>query len=210
MKILIADDHAIVRDGLRLLLDGHADVEVVAEAGNGRDALDLIASTCPDVVLLDIRMPEMGGLEVLEALRQTETPPGVLVLSMHDDLVLVHRAIELGADGYVLKSVEKDELLRALRSVHAGQPYLQDELTRGLVTMLATGSLAESEETPLSARQHAVLVALADGKDNQEIGKDLRLSASSIKAELRSIYATLGVSSRSEAVAVAFRLGLLS
>lgn len=209
MRVLIADDHKIVRDGLRLLLDSEPDFEIVAEAETGEQALEAIAGSSPDVVLLDLRMPDLDGYAVLEAVAQMERPPGVVVLTMHDDLAFVRRAIQLGADGFLMKSVGRDELVRALRSVEDGAPYVQDELTRPLIASLGEGQSAAALPVELSDRQRSVLEALAKGMDNAEIGEELGMSESTVKAELRALYSDLGVRKRSEAVAVGFRLGVL-
>lgn len=210
MKVLIADDHKIVRDGLRLLLESEPEFQIDGEAETGRQALEHIEANDPDIVLLDLRMPDMSGFDVLEALDKMERAPCVLVLSMHDDLAFVRRAIQLGAEGYLLKSVGRDELLRALRSVCEGRPYVQDDLTRTLIASID----GNREVVPLSVsftdRQRGVLEALAEGLDNREIGTKLGMSESTVKAELRAVYATLGVTRRSEAVAVGFRLGILT
>jgi len=210
MRVLIADDHKIVRDGLRLLLDSEPDVEIVAEAETGREALEQIAESSPDVVLLDLRMPDMDGYEVLEAVGEMEHPPGIVVLTMNDDLAFVRRAIQLGADGFLVKSVGRDELIRALRSVQDGTPYVQDQLTRPLIASLGEGQGQADLTVSLSDRQLSVLEALARGMENAEIGQELAISESSVKAELRSLYAELGVKNRSQAVAVGFRLGVLT
>jgi two-component system nitrate/nitrite response regulator NarL len=209
MRIVIADDHAIVREGLALLLERDGEFEVVGEAATGAAVLDQIRVTSPDVVLLDLRMPGMGGFEVLEALQGTEPSPAVIILTMHDDLALVRRAIQLGANGYLLKSVGKVELHRALRTVDAGKPYVQGDLTRPLIASLASDK-GPSTRIELTTRQRTVLEQLAKGSDNREIATVLALSESSVKSELRRIYVSLGVTTRSEAVAVAFRLGILN
>lgn len=212
MRILIVDDHAIVREGLTLLLgaDDDDEFEVVGEAATGGEAIEQILATSPDVVLLDLRMPGLGGFDVLEALQNMEPSPSIIVLTMHDDLALVRRAIQLGADGYLLKSVGKAELRRALRTVEAGKPYVQGDLTRPLIASLASSGNGTPARIELTTRQRNVLEQLAKGRDNREIASAFALSESSVKAELRAIYASLGVARRSEAVAVAFRLGILS
>ena len=211
MRVLIADDHAIVRDGLSLLLDDGTDheFEVVAEAATGAEVLDQIGAASPDIVLLDLRMPGMSGFDVLEAMQGLVDRPRVVVLTMHDDLAFVRRAIELGADGYLLKSVGREELRQALRSVQAGRPFIQGDLTRPLVASLASDG-GDTVRVDLSPRQRRVLDELARGRDNSEIAENLAISKSTVKAELRALYRALGVTRRSEAVAVAFRLGILS
>jgi DNA-binding NarL/FixJ family response regulator len=212
MRILIVDDHAIVREGLALLLgaDDNDEFEVVGEAATGREAIEQILATSPDIVLLDLRMPGCGGFDVLEALQDIEPSPSIIVLTMHDDLALVRRAIQLGADGYLLKSVGKAELRRALRTVDAGSPYVQGDLTRPLIASFASSGNGTPARIELTTRQRNVLEQLAKGRDNREIASAFALSESSVKAELRAIYASLGVARRSEAVAVAFRLGILT
>lgn len=211
MKVLIADDHAIVREGLSLLLDEgpNGEFEIVGEAGAGSAVLNLVNASSPDVVLLDLSMPDMSGFEVLEAILDLDDPPPVLILTMHDDLAFVRRAIQLGAAGYLLKSVKRDELRDALRTVQSGRSYIQGDLTRPLIASLVddVGDPIRVAHTP---RQMSVLRELASGLDNREIGASLALSESTVKAELRAIYTMLGVTRRSEAVAVAFRLGLLT
>jgi DNA-binding NarL/FixJ family response regulator len=155
-------------------------------------------------------MPDMDGYEVLDAVGEMEHPPGIVVLTMNDDLAFVRRAIQLGADGFLVKSVGRDELIRALRSVQDGKPYLQDQLTRPLVASLGDGQAQADLTVSLSERQLNVLEALARGMENAEIGQELALSESTVKAELRSLYAELGVKNRSQAVAVGFRLGVLT
>lgn len=211
MRVLIADDHAIVRDGLSLLLDDGTDdeFEVVSEAETGAEVLDQIAVASPDIVLLDLRMPGMSGFDVLEAMQGLVDRPRVVVLTMHDDLAFVRRAIELGADGYLLKSVGREELRQALRSVQAGRPFIQGDLTRPLVASLASDG-GDTVRVELSPRQRRVLDELARGRDNPEIAETLAISKSTVKAELRALYRALGVTRRSEAVAVAFRLGIIS
>jgi len=211
VRVLIADDHAIVRDGLSLLLDDGTDheFEVVAEAATGAEVLDQIGAASPDIVLLDLRMPGMSGFDVLEAMQGLVDRPRVVVLTMHDDLAFVRRAIELGADGYLLKSVGREELRQALRSVQAGRPFIQGDLTRPLVASLASDG-GDTVRVDLSPRQRRVLDELARGRDNSEIAENLAISKSTVKAELRALYRALGVTRRSEAVAVAFRLGILS
>ncbi len=210
MKVLIADDHKIVRDGLRLLLETEPGFTIVAEAETGSEALEAIAGYSPDVVLLDLRMPDMDGYEVLEAVADLEKPPAVVVLTMHDDLAFVRRAIQLGADGYLMKSVGRDELVRALRSVQAGKPYVQDKLTRSLIVSLGDRGTTADLTVSLSDRQLTVLDSLAKGMENAAIGEAMGMSESTVKAELRALYTELGVRKRSEAVAVGFRLGVLT
>lgn len=209
MRVVIADDHRIVREGIAMLLAPEADVDLVGEASSGEELLELLETTDADVVLLDVRMPDKGGLEVLEELQSRDDAPRVIVLSMHDDPSYVKRAIELGAVGYLLKSVGKVELLRALGVVVAGGSYIQGEITAPLIARMidptSGGPVAD-----LSLRDIDMLRMLAGGLDNRAVARRLGLSEAAVKAQLRSIYSRLGVKRRSEAVAVALRLGIIT
>lgn len=208
MRVIIADDHRIVREGLRLLLSDEEDIEVVGEAADGDELLALVHETHPDLVLLDVRMPSVSGLDVLDELQGNDRSPRVLMLSMHDDPAYVKRAIELGASGYLLKSVGKEELLRAVRAVGSGSSYIQGEITAPLIARMRDPSLAGPVGS-LSPRDIEVLGMLSEGLDNRAIAARLGVSEAAVKAELRAIYARLEVKRRSEAVAVALRLGLI-
>ena len=209
MRVIIADDHRIVREGIAMLLAPEVDVELVGEASSGEELLELLETTEVDVVLLDVRMPGKGGLEVLEELQNRDDAPSVVVLSMHDDPSYVKRAIELGASGYLLKSVGREELLRALGVVVAGGSYIQGEITAPLIARMVDptsgGSVAER-----SLRDVEMLRMLAGGRDNRSVARRLGVSEASVKAQLRAIYSRLGVKRRSEAVAVALRLGVIT
>ncbi len=206
MRVLIVDDHRIVRDGLRWMLAGEPGIEIVGEAANGLEFLEMLESVSPDVTLLDVRMPTMGGIEALERLGDTKTE--ILMLSMHDDVALVRRAIELGASGYLLKSTSRDELIRALSLVASGRPYMQGELTAPLVEDLATGGSQRADG--LEARERSVLQLVADGYENPDIAARLGVPETTVRSSLRTIFRALGAQTRSEAVAVGLRLGIIS
>ncbi len=209
MRVIVADDHRIVREGIGMLLASETDIELVGEASTGDRLLELLETTESDVILLDLRMPDKSGLEVLEELQRREHGPRVIVLSMHDDPSYVKRAIELGASGYLLKSVGKDELLRALGVVARGGSYVQGEIAAPLIARMvdptSLGSVGE-----LSSREVDMLRMLAEGLDNRAIAGRLGVSEAAAKAQLRAIYSRLEVKRRSEAVAVALRLGIIT
>jgi len=137
VRVIIADDHRIVRDGLRMILSHDPEIEIVEEVDDGEHLLAVLEEVEADVVLLDIRMPGLSGLETLESLRERQHSIRVVILTMYDDPVYVRRAVELGADGYLLKSVDREELKRALRAVDSGQSYIQGELTGALIASIA-------------------------------------------------------------------------
>ncbi len=206
MKVIIADDHRIVREGLRWMLVDRDDIEIVGEAANGRELLDLVTETDADICLLDVRMPEMGGLEALERLQEVAPGLRVIILTMHDQPAYLRRTIELGAAGYVLKNTGREELVKALEVVARGDAYLQGELARPLVS-----ELVEDEEGRrlLDERERRVLQLVARGLDNRAIGEEIGTSEATVKNVLGSVFEALGVKTRAEAVAVGLRLGII-
>ncbi len=209
MRVIIADDHRIVREGLRMILSHESEIEIVAEVEDGADLLTVLDDVDADVVLLDIRMPGLSGLETLEQLRDRQHAIPVVILTMYDDPVYLRRAVELGASGYLLKSVDRKELKRALHAVASGQSYIQGELTGALIATMMEPQTAGTIGD-LDSEERRLLELLAEGLDNQQLAEQLGVSEAAVKAKLRRIYRTLGVKRRSEAVAVALRLGLIS
>lgn len=206
MKLVIADDHRVVREGITFMLSGEHDVEIVGEAESGEELLGILEDTPVDIVLLDVRMSGMGGLEVLQRVSGTMPQVRVLMLSMHDEPGYVRRAIELGAAGYLLKSAGRGEILHAMRTVSDGGVYIQGELMGPLVSDLG-GSRVQSGS--LSPRESEVLQLVANGFENKQVATELGLSEATVKSYLRGIYERLDVAGRAEAVAVGLRLGVI-
>lgn len=208
IKIVLADDHRIVREGIRLMLADEPDIEIVGEAENGHELLDLLGGEEADVVLLDVRMPGMSGLEALE--RLSEVAPGVrvVILSMHEEPTYVRRAVELGASGYLLKNTDRNELIKALQLVAGGSAYIQGTITGPLMQELREPS-SRSGVLQLSTRDRDVLQLVAQGLTNKQIADEIKVSEATVRTYLKSIYALLQVNSRSEAVAVALREGII-
>ncbi len=209
IRVAIADDHRIIREGLDLLLAGTDHIDIVAHATDGLELIDVLRTTEVDVVLLDVRMPAMTGLDVLEHIRKLELGAAVVMLSMYGDPVYVSRAIELGASGYLLKSVGQDELVKAIEMVADGKSYFQAEVSGPLVARMV-GDNAHGPVGEMTVEQLKILQLLADGADKSAIAEQLSISSATAKAKLRAIYGSLGVQRRSEAVAVAMRLGLIT
>lgn len=202
IRVLLVDDHRIVREGLSYMLEGVEDVVIVGEAGGGHEMLELLPSLAPDVVLLDVHMPDMNGLDALGRALAHHPDLKVIMLSMHDRAGYVRQAVTLGALGYLLKSTGLEELVRAIRLVADGRPYLQGELAGAL--------MAPHEDRPhLSPRELDVLGLLTDGLENKQIARSLDISEATVKTHLKSLYRRLGVRSRAEAAAKALRLGLI-
>lgn len=200
---MLVDDHRIVREGLAYMLGDIDEVDLVGEAGSGLELFDILESVDPDVILLDVHMPDMSGLEVLERLRADGSDVKVIMLSMHDQAGYVEQAIRLGASGYLIKSSGLDELVRALRLVAGGGSYLQGELAGALVFP------PKSAGPHLSPREFEVLELLSLGHENKQIARRLEISEATVKTHVKALYTRLGVHSRAEAAATALRLGLI-
>lgn len=208
MRIALADDHLVVREGIRLLLQDVEGVEIVGEAADANQLLDLLAHHQVDVVILDLRMPGADGFEALERIRRTNPTVRTVVLSMFDDPTYVRRAIELGASAYLLKNVERSELLAALKAATTGGAYVQREL----IPMIVGEAIARPGTRTtviMSEYQSRVLKMVADGKDTRTIARELESSENAVKTALHEIFRAMGVRTRSQAVAEGFRRGLL-
>jgi two-component system, NarL family, response regulator NreC len=206
--VLIADDHAVVRSGLRMLIDAEADLETVGEAGTGDEAVRLARSLKPDVVLMDVVMPGKSGIDVTPAVLEVAPETKVLVLSMQDDPRYVHEAFSAGASGYVLKEAADSEVVGAIREVAAGHRYVHPALGARLVAAEAAAR-RKAEEDPLSEREREVLRLLALGHTNQEIAKTLYISVRTAETHRAHIMQKLRLSTRAELVRYAISEGLL-
>jgi two-component system response regulator NreC len=208
IRVLIVDDHAVVRAGLKLLLEAEEDLEPVGEAGTGRDAIFEARTLKPDVILLDVVMPDRSGLDVLPQLLHEQPETKVLVLSMQDDPQYVRQAFASGASGYVLKEAADTEVVAAIREVAKGGRYVHPELGARLV-VAETEAARRAEEDPLSDREREVLRLLALGHTNQEIAKQLYISVRTAETHRAHIMQKLRLSSRAELVRHALAEGLL-
>ena len=207
-RILIVDDHAIVRAGLRLLVDAEDDLETVGEAGDGREAIFEARSSKPDVILMDVVMPEQGGIETLPTLLHEHPEVKVLILSMEDDPRYVRAAFGAGASGYVLKEAADNELVDAIREVARGGRYVHPELGARLIDAEVAAE-RKAEEDPLSEREHEILRLLALGHTNQEIAKQLFISVRTAETHRAHIMQKLRLTTRAELVSYALANGFL-
>jgi DNA-binding NarL/FixJ family response regulator len=201
IRVLIADDHVTVREGLAAMIGRQPDMAVVAEAANGRDCIELWRDNRPDVTLLDLRMPILDGVGAIEAIRREDAAARVIVLTTFDTDNDISRAITAGAKGYLLKDAQREELLDCIRGVHCGET----RIPASLVAKLAAGMSGEA----LTSRELEVLTMLARGQSNKEIGSRLSIGETTVKSHLRSIFTKLKVLSRTEAITVASRRGLV-
>jgi DNA-binding NarL/FixJ family response regulator len=208
IRVVVVDDHAVVRSGIKLLLDRHDDIEVVGEAGNAQDAVFRVRELTPDVILLDLVMPGESGIEVLPKLLKEASGAKVLVLSMQDEPSYVREAFAAGASGYVLKEAVDEEVVTAVREIAGGGSYVHPTLGARMVTADAA-ALAAAEADPLSDREREVLRLLALGHTNQEIAKMLFISVRTAETHRAHIMQKLRLTTRAELVRHALAQGLL-
>lgn len=204
IRILIVDDHPVVRDGLKGMLAAQFGFEVVGEASNGQQGVEQAELLKPHVILMDLRMPVMDGVEAINRIRARQSGAHVLVLTTFDSDADILRAIEAGATGYILKDAPREELYRAIRATAAGQSYLSPSVASRLM-----GQLRAPAGESLSPREVDVLLWVARGASNKEIAKHLHLSEATVKSHLLHIFAKLGVNDRTQAVTLAVQKGII-
>jgi DNA-binding NarL/FixJ family response regulator len=207
VKVVIADDHGIVRDGVRMRLELFPEIEVVGEARNGAEAIEVAKKTSADVVLMDVRMPEVDGIEATKAIRKALPETAVVILSTYDDRDLVRAAVDAGAAGYLLKTASAQEIVDALQNAREGKVALHPDAAKALVE--AMSEVPPAERFGLSPREVDVLRNLSQGKSNKEIAAALHISPLTVKTHMQSIFAKLGANDRSQAVAIALRSGIV-
>ena len=201
IRVLIVDDHPLLRQGVAAVLANEVDMELVAEATNGREAITAFVSHRPDVTLMDLQMPEMNGIDAIAAIRESYPTAKFVVLTTYKGDVSALRALRAGAVGYLLKSQVLDELVKTVRAVHAGGKHLPDEVAKELAAHLG--------EHALSEREIQVLRAVAQGNSNKRVADALGVTEQTIKAHMKSIIAKLDANDRTHAVTIALRRGIL-
>lgn len=212
-RILLADDHSVLRSGLRLLLESQPDLRVVGEAATGLETLNLAEQAQPDLILLDLSMPQLGGLDALPALKQVAPSAKILILTMHDDAQYLRKAIQSGASGYILKKAADVELLSAIRAVLRGEMYVHPSMTKSLLETLLPNSGDTTEKNSwdlLSEREQEVLELVALGHTSAEIAAKLSLSAKTVETYRARGMEKLGLRTRAALVRYALRNGLIS
>jgi two-component system NarL family response regulator len=201
IRVLIADDHSLVRHGLAAIINMEEDTQVVGEAGDGEEAIALWRELRPDVVLMDLRMPGVEGVEAIKRIRAEDPHAGIIVLTTFDHDEDIYAGLRAGAKAYLLKDVEPEELFRCIRAVHSGEAYLQSKVAVRLAQRV--------HDEALTGREEQILKLLAEGKSNRAIGQALFITESTVKSHLKSLFVKLDVTSRAEAVALAARRGLV-
>ncbi len=217
IRIVIADDHPIVRDGIKRLLALESDIDVVGEAGDGRSVLDVVHETNPDVLLLDLRMPNLDGLGALETLQQTNKQTRVIILTASEDKNEFVQAMKLGCSGIVLKQTAPELIVKSIRKVYAGEIWLDSHTTAAVMRQFATpgsemaaagSSNKGRERSPLSTREREIVALVAQGYKNKEMAEKMFISEQTVKNHLHNIFDKLGVSDRLELALYAIHKGL--
>jgi DNA-binding NarL/FixJ family response regulator len=218
VRIVIADDHPIVRDGLKKLLLLEDDFEIVGEAGDGREVIEKVQALDPDVLLLDLRMPNLDGLSALQALQQTNKRTRVIVLTASEDKNEFVQAMKLGCSGIVLKQTAPDLIVKSIRKVHSGEIWLDSHTTAAVMRQFSTGQEGSGgqssgggksrERSPLSTREREIVALVAQGYKNKEMAEKMFISEQTVKNHLHNIFDKLGVSDRLELALYAIHKGL--
>ena len=201
IRILLADDHALVRDGIAKIISSHQDMEVIGQAGNGKDAIDLFTKLRPDIAIIDVSMPGMSGIETILEIRKRFANAQLMILSSHDHEEDIYQAIQAGASGYILKDAPASELITAIQSVQKGERYIPPRVARQLAQRIGMDELTE--------RESEILKLIAAGTSNKEIAGQLGVSEGTVKAHVNHILNKLGASDRTHAVSIAIKKGLV-
>lgn len=210
IKVMIVDDHKMVSEGLKKLIEFDENIEVVAEAPNGHECLVLLRSVKPDVILLDLNMPELDGLGTLKALNKKTARPKVLVLTVHNEIEYLIRALEMGVDGYILKDSDSAELVRAIRCVHEGEKFIQPSMIPLLNSKLIARDMDREKLASLSEREIEVLKLATLGNGNKEIADILCISERTVKNHLSNVFRKIDCKDRTQAAVFCIRNGLVS
>ena len=209
IRILISDDHAIVREGLRALIDSEEDIDLVGEASDGVVAVDKAAALNPDVILMDLFMPRMDGVEAIKIIMENNPDARILVLSSFTDDERVIAAVKAGAVGFVLKDSDPDDLIKAIRAVHRGESPFDPAISRKLLQAFNQSQKAEKYESPLTKREIEVLILLAQGTSTQKIAGELLISERTVSTHISNILMKLNLDNRIQATLYAIRHGLI-
>lgn len=208
IRVIIADDHSMVRQGLKQIVELEEDLEVIAQASNGDEAVAMAQKYTPDVILMDINMPGMNGIQATNRLKEIGCESRIIVLTIHTDREYLIKTVQNGASGYVLKDADADVLIKAIRSVHAGQTYIQPNMTTELIkefNRVTSEDVRTKEDSLLTIREIEVLELIAEGMLNKEIAAKLYISEKTVKNHVSNIFKKLNVSDRTQAAIYAFK-----
>lgn len=212
-KILLVDDHELVRQGIAAMLGGASDLEVVGHARTGREAIEIARKALPDIVLMDVRMPDMDGLEATRKIKEERPRTAVVMVTMHDNAAYLREAVQAGAAGYLLKNLSRDELIDAIRQVASGGAFIESQMLRGMLSELKPVSPSAGANLKnvknLTKREREILALVAEGMSNREIAEKLVLSPETVKSHVAAVLEKLNVSDRTQAAIYAVRNGLV-
>jgi len=209
INVMIADDHSLIREGLKQLLEFDGTIKVVCEASNGVECLDKLHTFNPDVLLLDINMPEMNGIEVLKKMKEDQSQIKVLILTVHNETDYLMKAVDIGVDGYILKDSESQELKKAIKAVKDGENYIQPSLIPALNNQLVNRDTDKDKISSLTNRELEVLVQVANGMFNKEIATNLNISERTVKNHISNIFKKIDVSDRTQAAVFAIKNNII-
>ncbi|MBQ6993552.1 MAG: response regulator transcription factor [Lachnospiraceae bacterium] len=210
INVMIVDDHKMIREGLKRILEFEGEVQVIEEADNGQDCLSKLKTAKPDIILLDINMPVMNGIETLQALKKKRKKYKVLMLTVHNEVEYLLKAVDIGIDGYLLKDADSKELKRAITSVSSGEKFIQPSLIPLLNSKLIARDLDKEKLEKLSSREIEVLKLVSVGMFNKEIGKKLDISERTVKNHMSNIFKKIECTDRTQAAVFAIRNGLVN
>ena len=208
-KVMIADDHSLIREGIKQLLEFDGSIEVISEASNGVECLEKLEVLSPDVLLLDINMPHMNGIDVLKQLKEIKSDVKVLILTVHNELEYLLKAIDIGVDGYILKDSESSELKKAIDIICKGENYIQPSLIPALNNQLANIDIDKDKIDLLTSREYEVLIQVANGMSNKEIATNLNISERTVKNHISNIFKKIDVSDRTQAAVFAIKNNII-
>ncbi len=209
INVMIADDHSLIREGLKQLLEFDGTIKIVGEASNGIECLEKMNVYNPDVLLLDINMPEMNGIEVLKKMKDDNSQVKVLILTVHNEMDYLMKAIDIGVDGYILKDSESAELKKAIRAVRDGENYIQPSLIPTLNNQLVNRDTDKDKISSLTNRELEVLIQVANGMFNKEIATNLNISERTVKNHISNIFKKIDVSDRTQAAVFAIKNNII-
>lgn len=209
IKVMIADDHSMIREGIKQLLEFDGSIKVVAEASNGIECLEKLGHYDPEVLLLDINMPEKNGIDVLRQMKAEDSKIKVLILTVHNEMEYLTSAVEIGVDGYILKDSESAELKKAIRAVRDGENYIQPNLIPALNRHLLNRDTDKDKIFSLTNRELEVLVQVANGMFNKEIATNLNISERTVKNHISNIFKKIDVSDRTQAAVFAIKNNII-
>lgn len=210
IKVMLADDHALMREGIRKLLEFDGSIEVIEQAGDGVECLEKLQNVQPDILLLDINMPNKNGIDVLEELKEKNMPVKVLMLTVHSEVEYLVKAVDIGADGYILKDSGFEELKQAINLIMNGESYIQPTLIPALNSRLINRDIDKEKMEALTKREIEILAQVASGMFNKEIAVNLDISERTVKNHISNIFKKIDVSDRTQAAVFAIRNNIIN